>query len=64
MKFNLVGAAAIAATACFTDALPRADVEELGYCAQFLPERQLSKRGIGQTLHRWRLLSRRSNAEG
>jgi hypothetical protein len=35
MKFNWVGAAAIAATACSTDALPRADVEELGYCAQF-----------------------------
>jgi hypothetical protein len=34
MKFNLV-ATAIAATAFSADVLPRADIDELGYCAQF-----------------------------
>jgi hypothetical protein len=37
MKFNLVGAAAIAATAFFTRVLPQADIEDPGYCAQFYP---------------------------
>jgi hypothetical protein len=36
MKFNLVGAAAIAATALFTHVLPQADdIEDPGYCAEF-----------------------------
>jgi hypothetical protein len=35
MHFNLVGAVAIAATAFSTHVLPQADIEELGYCAQF-----------------------------
>lgn len=34
MKSNLVGAAAIAATAFFTHVLPQADIEDPG-CAQF-----------------------------
>ena len=37
MKFNLVGAAAIAATAFFTRVLPQADIDDPGYCAQFYP---------------------------
>jgi hypothetical protein len=37
MKFNLVGAAAIAATAFFTRVLPQADIGNPGYCAQFYP---------------------------
>jgi len=35
MKFNLVAAAAIAATAFSTQVLPQTDIEEPGYCAQF-----------------------------
>jgi hypothetical protein len=35
MKFYLVGAAAIAATAFSTRVLPQADIEEPGCCAQF-----------------------------
>ena len=34
MKFNLVGAFAIAATAFYTHVLPPADLKEPGYCAQ------------------------------
>ena len=34
MKFNLVGAFTIAATAFYTHLLPQADLEEPGYCAQ------------------------------
>jgi hypothetical protein len=37
MKLNFVGAAAIAAAACFTDVLPQANTEELSYAGTAKP---------------------------
>ena len=48
MKFNLVGAAAIAATAFFTHVLPQADIEEPGYCAQFYLNANCQNVGSGK----------------
>jgi len=48
MKFNLVGAAAIAVTAFSTHVLPQADIEEPGYCAQFYLNANCQNVGSGK----------------
>jgi len=59
MKFNSVGATALAAAASLTPVLAQVDIEDLGYCARFYWTK-IVKRETGQSVHRWRLLSRRS----
>ena len=48
MKFNLVGAAAIAVTAFSTHVLPQAVIEEPGYCAQFYLNANCQNVGSGK----------------
>jgi hypothetical protein len=48
MKFNLVVAAAVAATAFTTHVLPQADIEEPGHCAQFYLNAKCQNVGPGK----------------
>ena len=48
MKFNLVGAAVIAATAFSTQVFPQADIEDPGYCAQFYLNANCQNAGPGK----------------
>jgi hypothetical protein len=48
MKFDLVGAAAIAVTAFSAHVLPQADIEGPGYCAQFYLNANCQNGGPGE----------------